>query len=281
MKVLVTGSTGQLGVALLRTLDDYQVIPFGGSAHDVSRAAVADDIAQIKPDVVIHAAAWTNVDGCARDPAGAFRINALGTQNVALGCQRANAAMVYISTNEVFDGSKATPYFEFDSTHPLNPYGASKLAGEYFVQHLLEKFYIVRAGWLYARGGGKFPDKIIAAAGKVEDKKVYVVTNEIGNPTYAPDLAQAIARLIPTRHFGVYHLVNEGSCSRFEWAAQILEAAGLDDVALTPITFDQYKRLSTPPLNGALENFAAAKLLDIKLRPWQDALEEFFKTRKA
>lgn len=278
MKVLVTGSTGQLGAALLRTLDDYQVIAFGGSAHDVSRAAVADDIAQIKPDVVIHAAAWTNVDGCARDPAEAFRINALGTQNVALGCQRANAAMVYISTSEVFDGAKTTPYLEFDLPHPPNPYGASKLAGESYVQHLLEKFYIVRTVWLYG-GEGKFPDKIIAAAGKSEDKKMYVVTNEIGNPTYAPDLAQAIARLIPTRHFGVYHLVNEGSCSRFDWAAQILEAAGLDDVALTPITFDQYKRPSTPPLNGALENFAAAKVLDTKLRPWQDALADYFRAR--
>jgi dTDP-4-dehydrorhamnose reductase len=281
MKVVVTGSTGQLGAALLRTLDDYQVVGLGGRGQDVSRAAIADHIAQIKPDVVIHAAAWTNVDGCARDPAEAYRINALGTQNVALGCQRAGAAMVYVSTNEVFDGDKPTPYLEFDAPHAINPYGASKLAGESYVQHLLEKFYIVRTSWLYARGGEKFPDKIIAAANKREDNKLYVVTDEIGNPTYAPDLAQAIARLIPTRHFGVYHLVNEGACSRFDWAAQILEQAGLDDIALTPITLDQYKRPSTPPKNGALLNFAAANALEIKLRPWQEALADYFRGRNS
>ncbi len=277
MKVVVTGSTGQFGAALVRSLDDHEIIALGGRAHDVSQATIADQIAQIKPDVVIHTAAWTNVDGCARDPDSAFRINALGTQNVALGCQRANAAMVYVSTNEVFDGENKLPYLEFDVPRAINPYGASKLAGEWYVQHLLEKFYVVRTAWLYARGTEKFPDKILAAARQREEKKLYVVTDEIGNPTYAPDAAKAVARLISTRHFGIYHLVNEGACSRFEWAARVLELAGMEDIALTPITLDQFKRASVPPRNGALANFAAANALDIKLRSWEEALEEFFK----
>ncbi len=248
-------------------------MPLPHREFDVGDRAVIGQLAALQPDVVLHCAAMTNVDGAARDPAAAFRVNAFGTQNVALACQKCNAALVYISTNEVFDGTKAAPYLEFDPTHPINAYGKSKLAGEWYTRHLLEKFYIVRTCWLYAKGGGKFPDKILELAGR--QTALSVVRDELGSPTYVPDLARALAQLIATEQYGVYHLVNAGSCSRYEWAVEILQRANLPR-PVKPITLAEYSRASTPPPNGALENFAAATLLDIRLRPWQEALAAFF-----
>jgi dTDP-4-dehydrorhamnose reductase len=223
---------------------------------------------------VIHTAALTDVDRCAREPLEAYRVNALGTQNVALACQRARAAMMYISTNEVFDGAKGSPYLELDPPHPINPYAASKLAGERYVEMLLDRFYIVRTAWLYSVGGNHFPGKIIAAAKR--NGRLSVVTDEIGNPTFVPDLTRAISRLVETNHFGVYHLVNEGYTSRYDWAVRILQLAGLDRVPIAPGRLADYKRDSTPPPFAALANFAAATSLGIRLRPWQEALAEFF-----
>jgi dTDP-4-dehydrorhamnose reductase len=215
----------------------------------------------------------TDVDGAARNPALAFRINALGTQNVALACQRVNAALLYVSTNEVFDGEKQAPYLEFDTPNPLNPYAKSKLAGEWFVQHLLQRFYIVRTSWLYAHGGGKFPDKVLDLARR--NAPLSGVTDEIGCPTFAPDLVSAMVRLIQTGRYGLYHLVNAGSCSRYEWVVEILKLAELPR-PVKPILLKDYSRASTPPKNGALENFVAANALGLTLRPWQEALREFF-----
>jgi dTDP-4-dehydrorhamnose reductase len=275
MKIAITGGRGQLGRTLEHVLSpQHQLLILDLPETDITRRGEIDSIAQLAPDLVIHAAAMTDVDGCARDPTAAFRANALGTQNVALACQRARAVMLYVSTNEVFDGTKNAPYLELDEPHAINPYGASKLAGERYVQMLLHRFYIVRTAWLYARGGNNFPNKIIAAA-KAKGR-LAVVDDEIGNPTYAPDLARAIAELIETNHFGIYHLVGEGTASRYDWVVRILQLAGMNDVPLARIQLADYPRASTPPRNGALANFAAATMLGIRLRPWQDALEEYF-----
>ncbi len=277
MRIAITGGRGQLGRELEGALKQtHQVIVPRGPrdpAYDVTQAHVVQATADLAPDLVIHTAAMTDVDACARDPDAAFRVNAEGTRNVALACQRAHAAMLYISTNEVFDGKKDSPYRESDEPRPINPYGASKLAGERYVQMLLDRFYIVRTAWLYARGGNKFPDKIIAAAKR--NGRLSVVADEFGNPTYVPDLARAITQLIETNHSGVYHLVNEGVASRYDWAKRVLELKGLD-VPITRIKLADYKRDSTPPPYSALANLAAAAL-GIRLRNWQDALEDFFK----
>ncbi len=275
MKIAITGGRGQLGRTLEQVLKPrHQIIIFDLPETDITQRGEIDSIAHLAPDLVIHAAAMTDVDGCARDPDAAFRANALGTQNVALACQRANAVMLYISTNEVFDGTKNTPYLELDAPHAINPYGASKLAGEQYVQMLLNRFYIVRTAWLYARGGNNFPNKIIATA---KDKgRLAVVDDEIGNPTYASDLARALAELIETNHFGIYHLVGEDATSRYDWVERILQLAKIGNVPLTRIKLADYQRASTPPRYGALANRAAATTLGIRLRPWQDALEEYF-----
>ncbi len=275
MRIALVGGRGQLGRELANVLSPHHDITVLDLPEcDITqRPAIAAIVAE-KPALVIHTAAMTDVDGCARDPLAAFRANALGTQNVALACQRLQAPMVYISTNEVFDGAKDSPYLEFDEPHAINAYGASKLAGERYVQMLLHRYYIVRIAWLFSPGGNNFPKKIVAAA--KEKGALAVVADEIANPTYAPDVALALAQLVETEHYGIYHLVNEGAVSRFDFAARILQLAGLEKVPLTPIPLAEFKRASTPPRNGALTNFVAATALGLRLRPWEEALEDYF-----
>jgi len=273
MRIFITGCKGQLGRALYAALEGETLSGCDLPDLDITdREPITAAIVDFRPDVVIHAAAWTHVDGCARDPERAYRVNALGTQNVALACAQAGAAMVYISTNEVFDGEAREPYREWDPIRPINPYGRSKAAGEWFVRHLLTRFYIVRTAWLYAPGGRNFPHRIVQLAD--ERGTLRVVTDEVGNPTYAPDLAAALADLIRTEAYGVYHLTNSGYCSRYEFAREILRLTGREHVSVEPITLDQFRRDSTPPRFAPLANTAGAAL-GIVLRPWQEALTEF------
>jgi dTDP-4-dehydrorhamnose reductase len=243
---------------------------------DITDPQQVSRLADLKPDVVVHCAAMTDVDGCARNPDLAYHVNALGTQNVALACQRAGAALVHISTNEVFDGTATEPYREFDPPHAINPYGASKLAAEQIAARLLHKLYIVRIAWLFAPGGKNFVSKIVELADT--QGQLRVVTDEVANPTYAPDLATAIARLIQTEHYGIYHLTNEGYCSRHEFAVEIMKQAGRAHVPVLPITSDQFQRVSRPPRFAPLRNTVGAAL-GITLRPWQAALADYFSGR--
>ncbi|HID86815.1 MAG TPA: dTDP-4-dehydrorhamnose reductase [Anaerolineae bacterium] len=272
MRIAITGAKGQLGTSLRNVLAGETLLLMDLPDHDITGVDVIPAIADFAPHVVIHAAAMTDVDGCELNPDAAFRVNALGTRNVALACQRCGAAMVYISTDYVFDGTKGEPYWEFDEPNPISIYGQSKLAGERTVQALLDRFYIVRTAWLYARGGNNFVAKILRLAR--ERDELAVVTNEVGSPTYAPDLARAIARLIQHPLYGIYHLVNEGSCSRYEFARKILDYAGLEDYALRPL--ESYPRPARPPAYAPLRNFVAATQLGIVLRPWEEALRAYF-----
>lgn len=274
MKIAIVGGRGQLGRELERVLGKtHETSVLDLPECDITQTSGIDSIVHLHPDLVVHTAAMTDVDGCALDPLAAYRANALGTHHVALACQRLDSPMVYISTNEVFDGTKDSPYLEFDEPGAPNPYGASKLAGERYVQMLLNRFYIVRIAWLFSPNGNHFVKKIIATARR--NGALQVTVDEVANPTYAPDLAEALARLIVTEHYGIYHLVNEGPVSRYEYTVQIMKYAGLD-LPLTPISLAEYKRPSTPPRNGALANFCASTELGIRLRPWQEALGEYF-----
>jgi len=285
MRIFITGCKGQLGRALYAALAEHTLTGCDLPELDITdRAAIAAAIAGFAPEVVIHAAAWTDVDGCARDPERAYCINALGTQNIALACAACGAAMVYISTNEVFDGTATEPYREWDPPHPINPYARSKAAGEWFVRHLLTRFYIARTAWLYAPGGRNFsnPHRVIqladdASTGSAQGGALRVVTDEVGNPTYAPDLAAALAALIRTGAYGVYHLTNAGHCSRYDFAREILRISGREHVPVEPITLAEFQRASTPPRFAPLAN-TAATALGIALRPWQDALVEFLQS---
>lgn len=279
MRIAITGGRGQLGRTLEHTLKaEHEILILDLPECDITQRDGFDRLVRLQPDLVIHAAAMTDVDGCALDPLAAYRANAVGTHNVALACQRARAQILYISTNEVFDGTKTTPYVELDEPHAVNAYGASKLAGERAVQMLLDRFYIVRISWLFAPNSNNFPKKMVALA--KEKGALAIVTDEIANPTFAPDLAHAIAQLIETEHFGIYHLANAGAVSRYDFTARILQLAGLGTVPLKPITLADFPRPSRPPRYSALANVIAATTLGIELRPWQEALEDYFQATR-
>jgi dTDP-4-dehydrorhamnose reductase len=275
MRILITGITGQVGRALHQVLAGQGLKVLQPPRFDVADHHTVQIITDLRPDLVIHSAAMTHVDACAQDPDLAFKVNAFGTQNVAHACLRCNAEMVYISTNEVFDGFSERPYTEDDRPNPINPYGSSKRSGEQMsARYLKTGLYIVRTAWVFAPGSQKFPAKIMAAADS--GRPLRVVTDEISNPTYAPDLAQAIAQLIQTRAYGLYHFTNAGYCSRYDYAQEILRQSGRGHLPIEPITLAEYTRPSAVPLFTPLANTKGAAL-GITLRPWPEALAAYFK----
>lgn len=275
MRILITGGAGQLGTALQTELTQHDLFPIDLPEVDITnREALFANVADTKPDIIIHCAAYTNVDGCAKDPALAYKVNGLGTQNVALACQKFGATMLHISTNEVFAGDNPAGYEEWMPLSAVNAYGRSKAAAELHVKNILSNFYIVRLSWLFAPGGRNFIHAILDRARSTGQLRV--VTDEISSPTYSKDLAKALGQLIETEQYGIYHFVNAGSCSRWEFANEILRLAGLTDVVNTPILSKEFKRPSTPPPFGTIHNIAG-KAIGIELRPWQDALEEYMR----
>lgn len=276
MRIAITGARGQLGRQLMTAFADHELWGLDLPDDDITQPALGRALADWRPDLALHAAAYTDVDGCEKNPELAFRVNAVGAQNVALAAQRAGAAMLYISTNEVFDGARRDLYREWDQPAPMSVYARSKAAGEQIVRDLLAgRFYIVRIAWLFGPGGVNFVTKILAAA--AHHGALRVAADEFGNPTYAPDLAAAIVRLVEIGHFGVYHLTNAGFCSRYEFAREIMRLAGRADLPMTPILSADWPRPSRPPLHAVLANTAAANL-GITLRPWQAALAEYVPT---
>jgi len=275
MHILLVGASGQLGRALI---DFYQqqahdrLTLWHRPAVDITHPTIGQQVAALAPDVVINAAAWTNVDGAEAQPSAAYAANALGPKYLALGCRRCGATLVHVSSNEVFPGLPGQLYREYDQPGPKGVYARSKLAGEVATQQVLDRLYIVRTAWLFGPGGNNFPSKITAAADK--HGQLRVVADEVGNPTYAPDVAAAIAQLVTTDHYGIYHLVNEGQASRFHFAQATLQANGWGHIPMTPITAAEWPRPVTPPPHAVLINQAAAAL-GITLRPWQDALRAY------
>lgn len=272
MRVVITGHNGQLGRQLLTAFATHTLLPLDLPCDDITDRGIVRCITDFQPDLVVHAAAYTDVDGCETEPERAFRVNAVGTQNVALGAQAAGAAMLHISTNEVFDGTRRDLYREWDTVNPMSVYARSKAAGERIVTELLPRHYIVRIAWLFGPGGNNFVTKILAGAAR--HGSLRVAADEFGNPTYAPDLAAALAQLAETGHYGTYHLTNTGFCSRYEFAQHILKLAGRDGAQVTPILSADWPRPSRPPLHAVLANTAGAAL-GLTLRPWQDALAEY------
>ncbi len=277
MRIAITGANGQLGRALCATLaPDHNIVPLG---HDVLELGSPDAVQQIvatNADLVIHPAAYTNVDGCARDPEYAYRINGLGAQYVALACQQLDAPLVAISTNEVFPGDASQPYIEYDQARPINAYGWSKWAGEQAVREVLRRFYIVRVAWLFG-GERNFVRTILRLGDNPPEGGLRMVADEIGSPTYASDVAEGVARLIEQPMYGTYHFVNSGVCSRYSFAREILCQSGYEDTPLTPIRLVDYRRDSTPPPYTPLANHAGAAL-GITFRPWEEALAAYLAT---
>ena len=274
--ILIVGANGQLGQALAAQFGYADKLTcWTRPQHDIADPAIANAVAETAPDVVVNAAAWTDVDGAENSPGWAFAVNSLGPKYLAEGCARCGATLVQVSTNEVFAGEAGRFYHEYEATSPGSVYARSKAAGEQAAAAVLDRLYIVRVAWLYGAGISNFPAKISAAADR--NGALRVVSDEYGNPTYAPDVAAAVALLIETKRFGIYHLVNEGSASRYEWAAELMGLTGRKALPLEPISAREWPRPTLPPPHAVLVNQAGAAL-GIALRDWQDALREYVQT---
>ena len=274
--ILITGANGQLGRALASQFDSAkQLTCWTRPSHDISDPAVADAVAEVAPDYVINAAAWTDVDGAEKAPQFAFEVNALGPKYLAEGCARCGCTLVQISTNEVFAGDMGRFYHEYEQTSPGSVYARSKAAGERAAAATLDRLYIVRVAWLYGAGSGNFPAKISAAADR--HGALRVVSDEFGNPTYAPDVAAAVAKLIEMQRYGIYHLVNEGAASRHDWAVELMRLTERETLPVNPISAHEWPRPTTPPPHAVLVNQAGSSL-GITLRDWRDALHDYVKT---
>ena len=210
--------------------------------------------------------------GARRIPKRAILINGVGTHNLAVTTAQLDIPILYISSNEVFDGKLNRPYTEYDVTNPINPYAYSKWYGERAVQQVNPKHYIVRTAWLFAHGGGNFIQAILNAV--KAGKSLRVVTNEVANPTYTNDVSQAVTRLIETKRYGIYHFVNQGAVSRWEFARYALDYAGFTETPIARISRHEWQRPSLPPEHTPLDNIMGASI-GITLRPWQEAVESF------
>ena len=274
--ILITGANGQLGKALASQLGSVTKLTcWTRPRYDITSPAIADDVEETAPDVVINAAAWTDVDGAEEAPQFAFNVNALGPKYLAEGCARCAATLVQISTNEVFAGDVGRFYHEYEQTSPGSVYARSKAAGERAVAATLDRLYIVRVAWLYGAGSNNFPAKISAAADR--HGALRVVSDEFGNPTYAPDVAAAVAKLIETQRFGIYHFVNEGYASRYDWTVELMRLTERETLPIDPISAREWPRPTTPPPHAVLVN-QAGSALGITLRDWRDALKDYVQT---
>ena len=276
MRIAITGTRGTLGRALVRHAEaaGHDLLHLNRPEHDITDPqAVMSALARFRPELVIHPAAYTNVDGAESEPEAAFAINGLGTRNVALACVAVDAPLIYVSTNMVFfDETRTTPYTEFDIPCPRGVYATSKRAGELYVEHLMQRFYIARVSWLYGREGDSFIHKIVRAADA--RGSLSVVADEIATPTYAEDLAEALLKLGATGLYGWYNMVNEGECSRYEYAQEIMRLTNRAHIPITPTKLADYTRPAPTPPYSTLKNFVGAQA-GIVLRPWQEALADY------
>ena len=293
MKILVTGACGQLGFDIVKELVSQKqeavatdILPeAAGLPEDVcylqlditDPAAVEQALRQLRPDAVIHCAAWTAVDA-AEEPENrekVFAINVAGTRNLAEACKQIGAKLLYISTDYVFDGQGTESWQpDCDAYAPLNVYGQSKLEGEFAVKELLEQYFIVRIAWVFGKNGKNFV-KTMLQVGKTHDT-VRVVTDQIGTPTYTPDLAKLLADMIQTDKYGVYHATNEGGfISWYDFTCEIYRQVGLHTQVL-PVTTEEYGlSKARRPFNSRLDK---SKLTEQGFKPlpdWRDALRRY------
>jgi len=288
-RILITGSEGMLGIELSRELrGSYDVFGtdifrvqkselrgqkyFGCDITD--RKGIAALLKKVNPDIVVHTAAWTDVDGCELDRKKAYRINTDGTKNVALACKSIDAILVYISTDFVFDGKKNKPYKERDKASPLGVYADSKLKGEVEVKKTLKRYFILRSSWLYGKHGKNFVDTVIVKAEKAGILKI--VNDQVGSPTYTKDLASAIRALIDKRikDFGVYHVSNSGRVSWYRYAKEIVRISGIK-AKILPISSKELARPARRPSMSVMDNSKFAKVSGYKMRGWKSALQEY------
>ena len=292
MKILITGASGQLGTEIQRQLKN------GGSAlgpvperlknatviaTDVNELDITDRDATIafvrrhQPDTIISCAAFTNVDGCESNPEAAFKVNAIGASNLAQAAERINARLIHVSTDYVFRGEGDKPLDESERVDPKSVYGKTKALGEEYVKNFCHRYFIVRTAWLYGYAGKNFVKTIVNAGKKFG--KLEVVSDQLGNPTNAEDLAHHILQLAVSHDYGVYHCTGEGICSWYEFASEIIRLSGVD-ATVAPCTSAEYSAkhpaAADRPAWSALENRMLACTVGNQMRDWKVALADFF-----
>ena len=273
MKVVVTGAGGQLGRELPGAFAEHDVVALTSAELDITDAgAVMGRLHAEAPALVVNAAAYTKVDACEEDPVPAWGVNAAGAWHLALVCRELGATLVHVSTDYVFDGTLDRPYTEFDAVGPRSVYGRTKEAGEQLVRDTLDRHYIVRTSWLHGRHGGNFL-RTMLRVGRERDQ-VSVVDDQRGSPTFADDLARAIAALVTTGAYGTYHRTNTGACTWFDLARAAYQRADIA-VDVLPTTTAEYGAPAPRPANSVLDNRKADLLGLDPLPPWEESLERF------
>lgn len=284
MKILVTGAKGQLGKKIIDILGrDYQLILTDADNMDITEIeAIRSVVEKEKPDYIIHAAAYTQVDKAEENVELCRKINSFGTKNIATIAQEYNIKLIYISTDFVFDGSKNFPYSETDIANPLSVYGLTKFEGEEFIRDICSKYYIIRVAWLF----GEMPDghtgtNFVEVMFKLAKEKPYlsVVNDQIGSPTYTGDLVETISKIInQSPQFGTYHFSGTGACSWYDFAKEIFRQTNTA-VDLKPIASSEYPQKAQRPMYSYLDKTKIENALGIKVRPWQEMLAEYLKKR--
>ncbi len=281
MRILVTGSSGQLGKDVVKVFQKqgHDVVGYDREQLDITDSDQAMKIVgQYQPEAVIHCAAYTAVDAAETDMDRAYQVNAAGTRNMALAAEEAGAKLVYISTDYVFDGTAEQPYHEYDNTNPQSIYGKSKRAGEVLTQTLSSRYFIVRTSWVYGLHGNNFV-KTMLKLGQ-EKPNLQVVNDQKGSPTYTVDLACFLEELVQTEKYGVYHASNSGSCTWYEFTQAIfhdaIEFLGTKIRAtLEPCSTAQFPRPAARPRNSVMEHVSIRTNGFNDLRDWREGLQDF------
>ena len=277
MRVLVTGVKGQLGSDIAAELKLRAEECIGADIADfdiTDRGATVGTIKKYMPDCVIHCAAFTDVNGAEEKRGLCERINVLGTENVALACNEADAKLIYISTDYVFNGEGMRPYEPNDERNPINFYGMTKSLGEDKVRSVCPKHFIVRTSWVFGKNGTNFVKTMLRLGEQMEG--LTVVDDQIGSPTYTPDLARLLCDMAATERYGTYHATNEGFCSWYDFAKKIMELSGIG-CNIKPIASKDYPSPAIRPQNSRLSKEKLVQNGFYKLPPWEDALKRFIK----
>ena len=277
MKVLVTGVKGQLGYDVVKELEKRGYQPIGVDRDEMDlmdNDAIRTFIMELKPEAIIHCAAYTAVDKAEEEVETCYQINAESVKVISECAKELDVKLIYISTDYVFDGTKEGEYVETDLPNPINVYGASKLKGEQYVQTLLEKYYIVRISWVFGVNGNNFI-KTMRRLGSERDE-LNIINDQVGSPTYTADLAPLLVDMMETDKYGIYHATNEETCSWYEFANEIFKQSGIE-VKTNPITTDQYPTAAKRPMNSRMSK-AKLKANGFNLLPtWQEALAHYLK----
>ena len=275
MRILVTGARGLVGGPLTKRLSaSHEVLGLDLPEFDVRDADACNAaVARFRPDRVAHLAAWTDVDGAEKDEAGAAAVNDAGTRNVASACRTAGAAMLYVSTDYVFDGRKGSPYREDDSVAPLSAYGRTKLAGERHVRALAPSWWIVRCQSIYGAGKKSFVDAILARA--QSGQPLSVVADQRVSPSWCEDVAEALASVLLSAAPGLYLASNSGGCSWLECARAALDLRGMQHVPIEPTTAAKLARPAPRPAQSVFDCSKLEAATGRRLRPWRDALAAY------